>query len=265
VETLRLFVVDFLNAWPLTWGLREDLPGVEVERGTPARCADALARGEADAGLLPVAAWARIPGLRIVPGLSVSCRGPVASVLLLARRPWRQVRTVALDASSRTSSELARLVMAWEGIEARTREAPPDLAAMLEEAEGALLIGDPALQADLSGLKVIDLGEAWWRRTGLPFVFAFWAVREGVDLAGRQSLLQDSAREGMRRRDDLVRHGAATLGLGEERVRTYLSENVRYDLGEPEREGLERFFGEMHRAGRLDGRPALRFLGEDGS
>jgi len=260
VNRLRVHVVDFINAWPLAAGLRRPAAGLEVSWGAPSECADALAGGEADVGLIPSAAYARIPGLRILPGLSISCRGPVASVLLLARKPWKQVRRVALDAGSRTSAELARLVLGWEGLRPEAAARPPDLGRMLEGADAALLIGDRALKADTRGLRVLDLGEAWFRHTGLPFVFAFWAVREGVALADGGEAFHRSAAEGAASLEALAGEGARREGLDEGRVLDYLRRNVRYGLGDEEKAGLERFFAEMHGAGRIREVPPLRFL-----
>jgi predicted solute-binding protein len=147
----------------------------------PSACDERLARGEVDAGLIPAVEAARIPGLRIVRGVGIASRERVRSVLLCSHQPLEEARTVALDASSRSSAAMVQVL--FQDLYGRRPEfhpAHPDLPEMLRTHDAALLIGDPALKADLSGLHVLDLAEAWNRLTGLPFVFAVWAVRPDV-------------------------------------------------------------------------------------
>lgn len=261
---IRVHVVDYLNAWPLAWGLREPPDGFEVRWGTPAECADALETGEADLGLVPTAALARIEGLRVFAGHGICCRGPVASVLLMARRPWREVRRVALDRTSRTSAELARLALRWREVEAEYVVRPPDPVAMLEEADAALLIGDRALRVDRTGLEVMDLGEAWFHRTGLPFVFAVWAARPGTDLRRAGEALRRSADMGIASLAEIAREGALREGLAEATVLRYLTTCIRYPLGEEERTGLRRFLDLLVESGRVTSAPPLEFHPEAG-
>jgi chorismate dehydratase len=263
VPALRIHVVDYLNAWPLAWGLRTPAEGLEVAWTTPAACADALASGEADVGLIPSVECQRIAGLVALPGHCVACRGPVESVRLYARVPWEEVRRVALDETSRTSAELARLVLGWRG--ARVEEtfpAPQRLEGMLEGADAALLIGDEALRAGHEGLRTLDLGEAWRERTGLPFVFAFWAARGGTDAARAARVLRESAAAGLASLEEVAAAGAEARGLEPERVLAYLRDRVAYELGEAEREGLERFYRELGESGALETVRPLAFAGE---
>lgn len=256
---VRTFVVDYLNARPLWWALRDD-PGFELHPADPAGCARALQRGEGDLALLPVAALDEIPAARIVPGWGVACRGAVESVILLSRAPWPEVRRVAMDASSRTSAELARLVLEWRGVEAQLFDLPPDPERMLEEAEACLLIGDPALRAPRSGLEVLDLGEAWFEHTGLPFVFALWVARGDLEPGTWIRALDRAARHGMRIAAELAARDAGAWGVEPDRLVRYIRRRIHHRIGPEEIEGLERFRQLLAAAGRLDAASRLEVL-----
>lgn len=244
---LRLGIVDFLNSRPLAWGF---LQGLHADLFTPSYhppsvVARRLARGSLDAGLIPSIEVPRIGGLEVVPGLCVSATHEVRSVLLVARRPLDQVRRIALDTNSRTSAALTRILAAerW-GIAPEYVEAPPEVPAMLAGADAALVIGDPALQVDRERWLVVDLAAEWQALTGLPFVFAVWAVRPEAarrvpDLASRFAA---SLRFGLDHLDDVVREAEATLGLPADTVRAYLTENLHYVLGPAQRAGLDEFW-----------------------
>ena len=172
----RVSLVDYVNAWPLTWGfLRGAVEGTDRVTDVPSACADRLARGEVDAGLVPSVEAARIPGIRIVRGVGIASRERVRSVILVGRQPLEAAKTVALDVASRSSAAMARILFHdLLGVKPQFHAAAPDLDEMLSHHDAALLIGDPALRADLSGLHVLDLADGWRRLTGLPFVFAVW-------------------------------------------------------------------------------------------
>ena len=157
---LRVAAVSYLNSVPLVWGLvhgpHRDL--FQVDFILPSECADALRDGKADAGIIPSIEYQRIPGLKIVPGLSVSSSGPVRSVLLISRVPAGEIRSVALDTSSRTSVSLVQILFRRHyKVAPRFAPHPPDLQAMLQKHDAALMIGDPALATDFPGLRVYDL------------------------------------------------------------------------------------------------------------
>lgn len=248
---VRISVVDYVNAWPLTWGfLKGAVEEVEVLTDTPAACAARLARGEADAGLIPSVEAARIPGLRLVRGVGIAARERVRSVILVSTRPLEgegaKVRTVALDVSSRSSATMVRILFRdLLGREPEFHEAVPDLPQMLRHHDAALLIGDPALTADRSGLHVLDLADGWRRLTGLPFVFAVWAVRPSV--APEPFLWsRDYAK---RHFPELVDAAARKTGLGEPALREYLEGNLHHDLDETDEKGLAEFYRRAHRHG----------------
>ncbi len=239
-RTIRVSVIDFVNAWPLTWGfLRGAVEGVDRITDIPAACAERLRRGEVDAGLVPSLEAARIPGIRIVRGLGIAARENVRSVLLASRGPIESIRSVALDTSSRSSAAMVRILLAdLYGLSPEYHPAAPDLGEMLAHHDAALLIGDPALTADLAGLTVLDLADGWRRLTGLPFVFAVWAVRPGVP----PEPFVWSRDFGRRKIDQVVQMAAARTGLPESRLSSYLNTALHHDLGPQDEEGLAEFF-----------------------
>ena len=189
VQRPRVGHISFLNCLPLYWGLQRTggLDLVDLVSDTPDRLSDALVAGELEAGPISVVEYLRHPDdLLLLPDLAVGSDGPVMSVCLVSNRPPSELdgRTVALGSTSRTSVLLADLLLAERyGVHPRWVTRPPDLRAMMREADAAVLIGDAALRASLHeaadlGLEVHDLGAAWHDWTGLPMVFAVWAVRE---------------------------------------------------------------------------------------
>jgi len=185
MHRMRLATVPFLNAEPLLWGFRRgpyrDIASIEAipPSGIPAR----LRAGTIDLGLIPVIEIQRWSELEILPHLCIAAKRRARSVLLVSRVPVDRIRSVALDENSRTSAALLRILLEHRGMRGVVyHEAAPSLRAMLRDHDAALLIGDPALRADTAGLEVLDLGGEWHAATGLPFVFAVWAIRRGATL-----------------------------------------------------------------------------------
>jgi len=243
---IRIGAVEYLNARPLVSGL-ERAPWCTVRFDVPAECARLLHAGEIDLGLVPAIELLRGPvRYDVVPGLAIACRGPVLSVALFTRVPVREIRTIALDTSSRASAGLLRLLCAQSfGIAPAYVERPPDLSAMLTDADAALLIGDPALDApwEALGLEKIDLGQAWFELTGLPFVFAVWAARPGVLTDAVVAGLHEARDRGQRAIADIARDAARGDATREAAARRYLTDHIRYDLDDAARQGLERYLG----------------------
>jgi len=241
---LRISVVDFLNARPLTWGLlHEPPPGVEVLRDTPSVCAARLAAGEVDAGLIPSIEYQRIPGLQAVRGLGIAASSEVRSVLLVSDVSRERIRSVSLDPASRTSAALTRILLRRVyGLEPTYREGPADVSDGGTGADARLIIGDPALKTRLNGHVVLDLAALWRSFSGHPFVFAFWAIRGDSSPAGIVDVLRRSWEAGRRRFDDIVRAEAADSGLSEAVVGDYLRHALHYELDAGDLEGLRLFY-----------------------
>jgi chorismate dehydratase len=245
MSLLRISSVSFLNARPLVRGFRlaPEPQRFSLSECTPALCADRLESGSADVALIPSIEYQRIPGLRILPGMAIASRRRARSVLLISRLAAPEIRRVALDTSSRTS---AALVKVWLDRRARRRveyvEAPPRFPAMLEGFDAALLIGDAALKADLRDFKVYDLSGEWFEMTGLPFVFAFWAVRSKVQLPGGIHPFVDSRKLGLDSLSAIAREESTALGLPETFLEAYLRDNIHYDLGTEELRSLWLFY-----------------------
>jgi chorismate dehydratase len=237
---LRISVVDFLNARPLTWGLLHAPPeGVEVARDVPSVCAARLASGQADAGLIPSIEYQRIPGLRLVPGLGIAASSEVRSVLLVSEVSRERIRSVSLDPASRTSAALTRILLKRVyGLAPEYREAE----AGGRPADARLIIGDPALKTRLNGHVVLDLAAEWRAFSGHPFVFAFWAVREDRATAEVAALLRRSYESGLAGFAAMVREEAAASGLSEAVVEDYLRHALHFELDAGDLEGLRLFY-----------------------
>lgn len=244
---------SYLNAAPLCYSF---VYGQQKDRCTflsdaaPARCAELLAEGRADAALIPVIEYQRIPGLKIAPGACVASKRSVRSVLLASRVPITQIRSVALDTSSRTSAALIQIILGrFYNVSASYRTSAPKLEDMLDSDDAALIIGDPAMLIDRSALHVYDLAEEWKKHTGLPFVFAFWAIRGdstarfGRDVRADKGINFLSAKlEGMAHANELADIYAERLGLPREDLFSYLTEAISYDLDEESLQGLRLYY-----------------------
>ncbi|MGA3075699.1 MAG: menaquinone biosynthesis protein [Bryobacteraceae bacterium] len=245
IPRLRVCAVSYLNTVPLVWGmLHGEQKGLfDLRFRVPAECADMVGSGAADMGIIPsFELLGRDYG--IVPGVGIACRGAVRSILLVSSRPAHQIRTLAADASSRTSVALARIVLARRyGVEPAVATRPPDLPGMLGEADSALIIGDPALHINpaTTPLHVYDLGREWTDMTGLPMVFAVWAGPREFVTPQVVAAFQDSCACGLRSLERIVAQEAAARGFAPELVRRYLASHIVFELGEPERQGMELF------------------------
>jgi chorismate dehydratase len=233
---LRFSVVDFLNARPLIWGLLEHRPaGVEVSRDLPSACADKLASGEADVGLIPSIEYQRIPGLKVVPGLGIAAASEVRSVLLVSKVSREKIRSVGLDPASRTAAVLTRLLLKRRyGLEPEYRKG--------SGADASLIIGDPALKTSLNGHVVLDLASEWRAFAGHSFVFAFWAVRPGVPIEKAARIVRASYEAARRDFARLVSREASESGLSEAVVEDYLRHSLHYELDAGDFAGLDLFY-----------------------
>jgi chorismate dehydratase len=261
---VRLGAVDYLNVRPLVHGLDQHPDRVSVRFDAPSECARLLAAGDIDLGMVPSITYLNRPSDRIVPGVCIGSDGPVDSVALFLRRPLREVKTLAVDTSSRTSVGLTRILCARRfGIAPAFVPHPPDLSAMVAKADGALVIGDPALFADhrAMGLEKIDLGQAWTEMTGLPFVWAFWAGRPEAATADTVALLHDAAASGMSHLDEIA--DAYTANPAQQPTsRRYLRNSLRFRLDARAIEGLRTYYREAVAAGAASAETDLQFFPE---
>jgi chorismate dehydratase len=269
---LRLGAVGYLNARPLVYGLNDD-PLFDVRFDVPARCADLLHAGTVDLGLIPSIEYLRAPSgasYAIVPGLSIASNGPVASVAIYTKCDPSDIRSIAVDISSRTSVALVSVLCGRVfGITPLLEASGPDLGDMLTRCDAALIIGDNALVEDggiirtLTGevfARKLDLGQIWTETTGLPFVYAFWAGPATFLRAAHIAALQTARNLGAQHVDEIAAEyfaeapGYRALGA------RYLRDNIKYGFGAEERAGLERFYAYAREAGVVDRSGPLQFF-----
>lgn len=269
MRRLRISAISYLNTAPLMWDFEHGDSGrhFDISYTLPSDCARALAEGSADIGIIPAAAYTQIPGLQVLPEVAIASRRAVRSILLISKVGIEKVRTVALDTSSMTSVALTKVLFEkWLGGGPKFTSMAPDIDTMLAENDAGLVIGDPALKIDRSRYQAIDLAEEWIRHTGKPFVFAFWAVRTAalqeadpsLDLA---AVFRDSRDHGLEPRNvnQIAREWAPRLDISESDVRSYLTENIHYQLDAGCLEGLQLFYHYAAEIGALPGEPQLQF------
>ncbi|MCS6850663.1 MAG: menaquinone biosynthesis protein [Gemmataceae bacterium] len=241
---IRIGAVNYLNTKPLICDLDLLAPEAELVLEVPSKLADSLADGRLDVGLIPVIEYFRAGNYSIIPGISIASRGPVLSVTLFSRRPWTDIRRVALDEGSRTSAALTQILLRLRyGVTPEVLPLPLDWSAEETDADAVLLIGDRAMRACLPGFDhAYDLGQEWFDWTGLPFVYAFWAVRPGVDLGDVPAALHEAKRRGCARIGAIAHREAPRLGLDAGFCRRYLQSIIQFDLGPREQAGLHHYY-----------------------
>ncbi len=243
-QPIRIGAVSYLNTKPLICDLDVLAPDAELILDAPSRLADQLAAGELDVALIPVIEYFRSGFYSIVPDVSIAARGPVLSVPLFSRKTWSSVRRVALDAGSRTSAALTQILLRKRyGVHPDVLPLPLDGRAEDDDADAVLLIGDRAMRACLPGfVHAYDLGQEWYDWTGLPFVYAVWAVRPGVDLNGVDTALIEAKRRGLAQIGAIAQREAPGLELDAGFCRRYLANILHFDLGPREQAGLRRYY-----------------------
>ncbi|MBL4683626.1 MAG: CofH family radical SAM protein, partial [Nannocystaceae bacterium] len=257
-KPLRLLAVSFLNAWPLFRSLTdcrpEKIPSnaageplFSVNEALPSACAEALANGDADVALVPVAALLDHPEWEVVPEIAIAARGAVQTVVVASDVPLSEVRRIHLDMASRTSAALMRVILAERGLHPELIDAPHGAGAdMIHETDGALVIGDAAFGLADHHSHILDLGDAWFSATGLPLVFAVWAARPGALSPAHVKALQAARDAGTKKSEALARTfrqqrldaDANAEVLSEASYADYLRRSIRYRLDAYAREGL---------------------------
>ena len=272
---MRIAASTYLNSAPLVYSFVQGSLRHHYSflgDAAPSRCAAMLAAGQCEIALIPIIEYQRIPGLRIIPDIAVASKNRVRSVLLAARCPLQDVRRVTLDPSSRTSQALARILFARHyKVQPVFTERAPDAKVELPEAgDAALIIGDPAMQLAASakqrgeqhGVQIYDLAEEWQTMTGLPFVFAVWAVRENA-CEQEQMVARDflaAKQEGLGMLEEIAAQYAARLELPQDDLLSYLWNNVNYDLDEENIAGMQCYFDLAKELGLIPETQDLKFL-----
>ncbi|QDV64805.1 menaquinone biosynthetic enzyme MqnA/MqnD family protein [Crateriforma conspicua] len=241
---IRIGAVSYLNTKPLIASLRDRLADRgQLTLNLPSRLADDLNEGRLDVALIPIIESFRTPGLRVISDAGIACRGPVWSVRLLSRVPIDQIRTLALDEGSRTSAAMVQVLL-WERYGLRPQTVPLGMEQLPESvaADAILIIGDRAMHPEQGVYEqILDLGDQWCRWTELPFVFAAWVARPGVDVSGLAEILQASRDDGLKAVQSIARREAARHGLTTEDLIDYFRVNLHYRLEAGELRAMELF------------------------
>ncbi len=243
----RVAASSYLNTAPLIWSFIRGAQGDAVDLFTdtaPARCAEMLACGEVDAALVPVIEYQRLADIAIVPDVCVGSRSAVRSVVLATRRNnLKKVTRVALDDSSRTSVALVKIIFReFLGFEPEWQTSPPDLAAMLEHNDAALIIGDPAMKIPGDQFRVFDLATLWHDYTGFGFVFAMWMARVSAAVRVRAIDFSAARDEGLANLDEIAARQESQTGLSPAEVKDYLTKNIAFHMDEEMKRGLQLYF-----------------------
>lgn len=288
MSKLRISIVQYLNTGPLVRGFTHGpLQGkYDLSFTVPSLCAEALRGGSADIAIIPAIEYQRIPGLIVLPDLSIASKERVRSLLVLSRVPIRQARSIALDSSSRSTQALVRILSdtRW-GIAPELHEASPNAGEMLASADAALVIGDPALRIAIAAemranpgsdgewlcdgktagipsvekLHVYDVVREWWQMTERPAVLALWAARPEVVTPELSADFSASFEFGLAHLEEICAEASRQLQLPERELRLYLRTNIDYSLDEENTKGLLTYFGHCSRLGLIDGMRPLIF------
>ena len=295
---LRISIVEFLNTAPLVWGFTEGpLRGrYDLSFTVPSLCAEALRSGQADVAIIPAIEYQRMDGMVVLPEMAVAAKGEVRSILVLAKKPIEQAKRIALDTDSRSSVALTRLLCKsfWR-IAPEFIDAPPDPAAMLKEADAALVIGDPALRIRLkvdafltkaasgrTGAKgcgcdeavspkedqivpgidtlfVYDVAEQWRQMTGKPCVLAIWVGQRELITQEVVADFLASKEYGLARIGEIAEAASLKLELPPRDLEIYLRDNIDFSLDAANLEGLELYFRQCAAAGLIPGARPIEF------
>lgn len=242
-KKLRIGVVPYMNAKPLIYGLHQMDDAIELVFEVPSRLPDMLNNGHIDVSLIPSIEYFRNGGYAIIPGISISSLGAVESVKVFSKTPLREIRTVALDTSSLTSCALTRIIL-HEKFHLSPQYTPwngtYNVAGV--DADAALIIGDNAMRVNGNGYVTLDLGQAWFDHTGLPFVYAIWAVKKDSHVPGINNLLRDAKEAGILAVKTLAISESQRTQFTREQCLRYLTRSIRYELGDEEIKGLGAFY-----------------------
>lgn len=236
---LRVGAVSFFNTKPLIWGLdpRDDC---RLLLDVPSQLLSGLRERRFDIALLPAIDFQRLPRLGIVPASGIGCDGPTLTVRIFSRVPINRIDRLACDTDSHTSVALARIILAETF---GTRPQFVDLDHAGDAGDSRLLIGDKVVCEEPPGFPhQLDLGAAWKDLTGLPFVFAVWMARQDADLGDLPARLENAKRDGLQNVDTIIRQYAIPRGWPAGIARQYLTQYLKFDIGERQLEAMRRFY-----------------------
>lgn len=266
MKPIRIGAISFLNAKPIFYGLELNGGGqfVTLDTHLPAENVQYLRDGELDVGLIPSIEYARNDDLYLVPGVAIGSDGPVASVKLFSKVPVERIKSIAVDERSRTSTTMLKILCAEHfKITPEYVPAEPDETAMLERYDACMIFGDEALYIKKAGSHVIDLGAEWKAFSSYPFIYAFLAGHPGAVEPEHIALIRHSLNLGLDNiRKIASNHPSPCRSDAAELNRKYLEENIQYQFGERELDGLKLFYIKAWEHGIIDGVPRIRFYPE---
>lgn len=264
---IKLGTVPFLNVRPLIFSLEEGLVehDFEIVYAPPSDLSRMLFEKRLDLGLVPVAELLERGNYRIVPNVSISSLGKVDSVVLLTKSKISDIAAVAVDIRSQSSTALLKVILEiFQKISPVYLKREPD-GNFLNGVDGGMVIGNAGLKLNYfppAGYNVFDLGEIWTYETGLPFVYAVYAVNEGVSLGENVKILERAKSEGLRVVEKIAEAESKKLGLSKEICLTYITERIKYDLGEKEIKGILKYAEFLVELGEIRGIPDLKICSE---
>jgi chorismate dehydratase len=260
----RLAASHYLNSAPLIWsfahGPRKNT--VDLIDAVPASCSEMLDGGEVGGALVPVIEYQRISGISVVPDVCVGSKSSVRSVVLVTRKhDLKDVGSVALDESSRTSAALLKIIFReFLGNDPKWVTSRPNVKRMLGENDAALIIGDPAMTFNRDNLRSFDMAGLWRAYTGLGFVFAMWAVREDSVQSFEHIDFAAARDEGLEQIQEIVDHYEKEIPLSLEELKKYLTDNITYQIDESLENGLKLYFDLAFKHGLIEKLKPLQFL-----
>ena len=242
----RLAASSYLNSAPLIWSFLHGTKRGQVDfvEAVPSKCAQLLAEEAVEGALVPVIEYQRVDSGFLVPDVCVGSQKEVLSVVLVSKdTELEQIRSVALDDSSRTSATLVKVIFrefldhepAWT---VRT----PNLEEMLEKNDAALIIGDPGMTFSREGLKVWDMANLWRAYTGLGFVFAMWMIADRGVEAARRVDFAGARDEGVAHIEEIVGEYEKKIPMPVAELRRYLTENIVFHVDDSMKRGLQLYF-----------------------
>ena len=240
---VRIGVVPYLNAKPLIYGLNHHTDSIELTFEVPSLLPNMLNNDQVDVALIPSIEYFRNDNYAIIPDISISSIGTVESVKIFSKVPIQNIRTAALDKSSSTSCALTKIILKeYYHLSPQYTQWNKQYDISSNDSDAVLLIGDNAMRVIENGYFTLDMGQAWFEHTGLPFVYAVWVVKRGCYIPGINNLLKSAKETGIRSVKVLSETESKRLQLTQEHCFNYLTNSIRYNLGEEEIKGLQTFY-----------------------